>query len=297
MIRLIAWLLIQVIGFGLAHAAEATPSDMYAQAVRIEREVDSLKRHFKIAAKATPEIKTGDLKPRHIRAQSYILLYKVSKLRRKHGLAYIQPSDTEPSLDTRTIQPWGALQRVLTEIAIFKHYLDIPGQVGASSAVPGKRSVDLYNKLNQISADLDLLTGPVTPSEVYGEVKRMDEDVSAVLRHLHIFEQAIPPPRRENLLPKDSLRAVFELLGEVQRIQRLNGLEIVDLKGFDMGNKTQPDDVFGLVALSLSEWQRVKAKLGMVHHITVPAAFEENKTPADVVQLLGYVTDKLREIR
>jgi len=297
MIRLIAWLLIHVIGFGLAHAADATPSDMYAQALRIEREVDALKRHFKISAKATVEAKAGDLKPRHIRAQSYILLYKVSKLRRKHGLAYIQPSDSEPTLDARTSQPWGTLQRVLTEIEIFKHYLDIPGQAGAASAVPGKRTIDLYNKLHQISGELDLLTGPITPSEVYGEVKRLNEDANAVLRHLHIFEKGIPPPRRENLSPRDSLRTVFEMLGQVQRIQRMNGLETVDLKGFDMADKTVPDDVFGLVALTLAEWQRVKLKLGMSHHITVPASFEENKTPSDVVQLLGYVTDKLHEIR
>jgi hypothetical protein len=297
MIRLIAWFLIQMIGVTVAHAAEATPSELYAQAVRIEQEVDGLKRHFNVSGKAQVETKTGDLKPRHIRAESYVLAFKLGKLRRKYGLAYIQPGDSEPSLDERASQPWGTLQRVLTEIQILKHYLDISNQPVAIRPVSGKRSIDVYNKLHQISADLDLLTSPVTPSEVYGEVKRLNEDVDVVLSQQHIFEKAIPPVRRSNLLPKDSLRAVFEILGEIQRVQRRYGMDTTDFKGFDMGDKTTPDDVFGLLELTLAEWQRVKAQLGMTHLVTAPASFEENKEPADVVQLLGYIADKMREIR
>ena len=145
-----------------------------------------------------------------------------------------------------------------------------------------------------ISADLDLLTSPVSPSEVYGEVKRLDEDVDAVLRQLRIFDTARPPPRQGNLQPRDSMRAVFAALAEVQRVQRAYGMATVDFQGFDMGEKTTPDDVFGLVELTLAEWQTVKARVGLNHVITAPAGLEKNKTPTDVVQLLGYVTDKMR---
>jgi len=282
---------------GVSLADEASPAEIYAQAVRIEQEVATLKRHYKVTATARVETKTGDLKPRHIRAASYILMFKIGKLRRAHDLAYIQPGEAEPSLDLRTSQPWGTLQRILTEIQIFKHYADIPGQAAAVAPVSGKRSIDVYNKLHQISSELDLLTGPVSPSEVYGEVKRFHEDVNAVLRHLHIFERAVPPPRRDNLKSSDSLQAVFALLGEIQRIQRGYGMEVTDFKGFDAGDKTTPDDVFSLLELALAELQRIKAQIGMNHQITAAASFEENKKPADVVQLLGYTTDKLREIK
>jgi hypothetical protein len=297
MIRLIAWFLIPMIGASVAHAAVASPSDMYAQAVRIEQEVDGLKRHFKVPGKIQVEPKTGDLKARHIRAESYVLAFKLGKLRRKYGLAYIQPGESEPSLDERGSQPWGTLQRILTEIQIFKHYLDIPGQPVPARPATGKQTIDVYNKLHQISADLDLLTSPVTASEVYGEVKRLNADLDAVLSQQHIFEKAVPPARRANLLPRDSLRAVFEILAEIQRVQRRYGMGTTDFKGFDMGDKTTPDDVFGMLELTLAEWQRVKAQLGMTHLVTMPAGFEENKEPADVVQLLGYIADKMREIK
>jgi hypothetical protein len=284
-------------GAATARAAEATPSDVYAQALRIEAEVESLKRHFKITANAHTEDKSGDLKPRHTWAKSYVILLKLGKLRRKHGLTFIEPVNVEPLLDMPPTQPWDMTQRILSEIAILKHRLDIPGQPPAVVPVSGKRPIDAYNKLHHISAELELLTGAVTPSEVYGELKRLNEDVNAILRHQRIFEKALPPPRRDNLQPKDSLRAGFELMAEIQRLQRTHGLQTTDYRGFEMGDKTTPDDVFGMIALALAELQRVKAQLGMIHQITPGAPYEENKVPADVVQLLGYVTAKLREVQ
>ncbi len=284
--------------FGVAaRATEATPSDVYAQAVRIEAEVESLKRYFKASGDAHTESKSGDLKPRHTWAKSYIILLKLGKLRRKLGRTYIEPVNIEPMLEMPPNQPWDMTQRILGEIAILKHHLDIPGQPPALVPVSGKRPIDAYNKLHHISGELDLLTGAVTSSEVYSEVKRLDEDANAILRAQHVFEKAVPPPRRENLQPKDSLRTVFEVMSEIQRIQRANGLSTTDFKGFEMGDKTTPDDVYGLVALSLAELQRVKAQLGLIHLVTAPGAYAENKTPTDVVQLLGYVADKLRDIK
>jgi len=107
----------------------------------------------------------------------------------------------------------------------------------------------------------------------------------------------VPPPRRDNLQPKDSLKAVFKLVDEIQRIQRAQGMQTTDFKGFEMGDKTVSNDVHSMVGMALAELQRVKFHLGMIRHVTPPASYEENKTPADVVQLLGYVTDKLRDFK
>jgi hypothetical protein len=132
---------------------------------------------------------------------------------------------------------------------------------------------------------------------VYSQVKRLDDDANLLLRHLRIRENAVPPARLENLQPRNSLQAGFALMNEIQRIQRIHGLAITDYKGFQMGEQTTPDDVLGFVLQALVELQRVKAQVGMSHAITAGGPYEENKTPSDVVQLLGYVTDKLRTIK
>jgi GTP-binding protein len=42
-------------------------------------------------------------------------------------------------------------------------------------------------------------------------------------------------------------------MAEIQRIQRANGLQTTDYQGFAMGDKTTPDDVYGMVALAIVE--------------------------------------------
>ena len=278
------------------HGAEATPNDVSAQVVRIQAEIESLKRHFNITGKAQVEPKSGDLKPLHVWAETYVVLLKLGKLRRKHGLPYIEPVGMEPLLDMPPNQPWAMTQRILGEIAILKYTLDIPGPPPAALQLRGVRPIDTYNRLHQVSGEIDLLVGTSTPSEVYSEAKRLNEDVNAILHQQGILEQAVPPPRRDNLQPKDSLQAVFTLLAEVQRLQRAHGLSTTDFKGFEMGDKAAPNDVIGLIELALAELQRLKAQFGMKHAISASGLYEEGKTPSDVVQLLGYVSAKLRAI-
>jgi hypothetical protein len=192
---------------------------------------------------------------------------------------------------------WGLSQRIVNELEILKYFLDIPGQMPAVVRVSGKKSLDNFNKLSQISLELDLINGASTPSETYSEAKRLNEDVNQVLRQLRIIESAVPPPRRSNLHPKDALVAAFALLAEIQRVQRGFGLKPVDFKAFDKGDKATPEDVMMVVELTLTEFQRIKFHLGMSHSITPPAIYTEDKKPDDVAQLLGYLTSRLQEIK
>jgi hypothetical protein len=287
----------QLLAVPQAQAKEATPNDVYSQAVRIEQEVQILKRHFKINATAKFRAKSGNLKPRHVWAQTYTIFLKLGKLRRHLGLSYVDPVGLEPMIEMPPTISYDMTLRILVEINILKYHLNINEQAPAAVTVSGKRPIDTYNKLQQISAEFELLSTPVTPSEVYGEVKRLHEDVNNILRQRQIFEKAVPPPRQVNLQPKDSLRAALNMIKELQRLQHSYGIEITDMKGFDPNEKTDPDDVLAMVEVAIAELQPLKAQMGMTHLITPNANYEENKQPEDVVQLLGYVTDKLKEIK
>ena len=300
MMRLITLLffLSQALWIATVHAAEASANDAYAQAVRIEQEIGLIKRHYKVSGKIdfTP-LRNIEMKPEHVWSRAYVILLKLGKFRRGHGLPYVEPISIEPVLDMPPNPVWAMTQRIFNEIEILKFFLDIPGQMPAVVRVSGKKPLDVYNKLTQVSLELDLINGATSPSEVYSEAKRINEDVNQVLRQLRIFEAAVPPPRRSNLQPKDSLYAVFAVLAEIQRIQRGYGLKPVDFKAFDKGDKTVPDEVLMMVELTLTEFQRIKFHLGMTHAITPPSTYAEDKKPDDVVQLLGYITDKLQEIK
>lgn len=280
---------------------EITPSDVYAQAVQIEKEIDLLKRHYHITAKGAAALVEADLRPRHVWEKAHLIQVKLNIFRAKHGLPLVSPVTQQPMLQVDPRLPWAQTQRILTEIKIIKRLLGVSGEVSPATVVQGKRPIDNFNKLNQISYDLDTLNGEaINASYVYAEAMRFHEDIIALLRRLEVPDTAAPPAKSVNTPPRESLKAAFELMGEVQRVQRLAGLETTDFKVFAKTENTEnvvPADVFNMVSMSLAELQVLKAKLGLRYEFTPPADIHEGKTPSDVTQLLGYSANQLRLIR
>ncbi|MFA7240320.1 MAG: hypothetical protein WC091_09415 [Sulfuricellaceae bacterium] len=297
-IILLAVLCSVMAGQASAAQAEITPADVYAQAVQIEKEVELLKRHYHITAQASAAPVEAELQPRHVWQKAHLIQVKLDIFRTRHGLPSLSPVTLQPLLRVDPRLPWAQTQRILSEIRIIKRLLGIPGEVSPVAAVPGKRPIDNFNKLNRISYDLDTLNGEaITPSYVYTEAMRFHEDLTALLRRLEIPDTAAPPPKPVNVSPKESLKAAFALMNEVQRIQRLAGLDKVDFKAFDKAEDVAPSDVFNMVSMCLAELQVLKAKQGMTRDLTPLAEHHEGKTPSDVAQLLGYSVNRLRLIR
>lgn len=290
-----------------AAQGEITPSDVYAQAVQIEKEIDLLKRHYHITAKGAAALVEADLRPRHVWEKAHLIQVKLNIFRAKHGLPLVSPVTQQPMLQVDPRLPWAQTQRILTEIKIIKRLLGVSGEVSPATVVQGKRPIDNFNKLNQISYDLDTLNGEaINASYVYAEAMRFHEDIIALLRRLEVPDTAAPPAKSVNTPPRESLKAAFELMGEVQRVQRLAGLETTDFKVFAKTENTEntgnmenvvPADVFNMISMSLAELQVLKAKLGLRYEFTPPADIHEGKTPSDVTQLLGYSANQLRLIR
>lgn len=278
--------------------AEITPSTVYAQAVQIEKEIELLKRYYNITLHNPVAPVEADLQPRHVWQKTYVILIKLSIFRRKHGLSGFSPLVHEPTIKQDPRNSWGQTQRILTEIKIIKAYLGIPGEVSPVAPMQGKRPIDVFNKLNQIAYDMDALNNEaISPSYVYAEVLRINEDVNDLMRKIGTADTAVPPARNPAATPVDSLAQAFVLMETIQKMQRQLGLETTNLDVFRKKDGVVPADVFNMVTLCLGEIQLVKARLDLAHSVTHPAEFHEGKTPAEVTQLLGYVTNKLRLIK
>ncbi len=280
-----------------AHAVDITPSSVYAQAVQVEKEIELLRRHFKSAAQPPVAPLVAEIQPRHVWQMSYMLQIRLNILRRKHGLSGFAPVVIEPDLKNNP-RTWGQMQRLLTEIRIIKTYLGVTDEISPATPVTGKRMLDVFNKLNQIAIEMDALNGEaISPSAVYAEALRLNADVNALMHRTGTVDTAVPPARQPDVTPKDSLRAAFGLMEEIQRLQRQLGVDSTDFSAFDKQERIAPADVFNLIGLCLAEIQLVKTQLGMKHSLTPPAEFKQGKIPADVVQLLGYVTHKLQLVK
>ncbi len=284
-------------GAAVALAAEVTPSDVYVQAELIGQEIELVRRHYNVTAHNPVAPAEADLKYRHVWQKAYMILVKLSVFRRKHGLAAFAPLETEPEVSPDPRINWSQTQRILTEIRIIKLFLDIPGEAGPVAKAEGKRPVDVFNKLNQIAYDMDALNGEaIAASAVYAEAIRINEDIDAIVRRTGTIDNAVPPARYPGAQPADALVAAFGLMAEVQRLERRLGIATTDFSAFRKSENVVLADVFNMIGMCLAELQLIKVQFGMKYNYTPPAEYVEGKSPAEVMQLLGYETSKLRLI-
>lgn len=293
------FLLIGAALFTQSFANEITPSDVYAQVLRIATETILLKKYFNKTEQVTAPIIEINLKPRHVWSKMYVILIKISLLRRLKGLMYMEPTYIEPAQEINPSYPWEQTQRILTEIAILKRQLGISGERPKEIAViPGKRPLDVFNKLNQISYDWTaLLGGQIKPDIVYGEAMRLNSDIDDLLLLDTITDSAIVPKKIPESTSHNSLQTVCDILIEIQRLQLNLNIQVTDLNIFCEKLDVTPEDVFDLLSIALIEIQTIKAQRNLIHNVTPGAVYVRGKTPADVRQLLTYILRKLKLIR
>lgn len=280
---------------------EITPSDVYGQVLLIERETERVRRFVNPASHpgAWQPVRM-DIQPRHVWQKAYMVQIKIVAFRQSRGMVDVTPVLIAPRRDIDPRLNWAQMQRLLTEIRFIREkMLGIPGEVDAAPRVGGKTAMDVFNKLSEIELQWADLAGypDGNPSLNFAQALRLDEDVGALMRVLNVFDNAIPPAKQPAARPDDALAKAFQVLEQVQRLQRLAGFETVDFAPLRRTEEATSSHVFNLIGLTLAELQPVKARLGLIHVITPPASFQENRTSADVMQLLGYVADKLRLIQ
>jgi len=278
--------------------ADIDSSDVYAQALQIEKEINILKKHFNIKEeKPAPPI-IAALKPRHVWGKSYFIAAKINLFRRKHRLPVSTVNVLEPVLNMNIALVYEQTQRILTEIQILKTRLNISQRITPVEKFTGKQPIDIYNKLNWVSYQWDVLNGKnIDLSYVFAEVMRIYEDINTILRAKHIEDTSFPPEKIPTMQAVDSLQAAFELMAEVQRIQRNMGIPRTDFSVFRKREQVLKSDVFNMVGMVLAELQTIKAWMDLNRVLTPPANSYQGKSSADVHQLLGWAIYKMQLIK
>lgn len=201
----------------------------------------------------------------------------------------------ELSLQTRYEQ----MIRVITELQILKHHLDVTADMPPLPQFKDKTTTDIYNVLNHASYEMDLINRkPLTPSDVFGQAVRISEDVNFILEALDLENTSIPPQKNLNAQPNDVFETTLSLLEEIKRLQKMMKLRGIDFHQLKPRTRpVNPSDVFSISGIVLAELQQMKAYLGLKHSLTPMAEHYENIRPADVQQLIGWNVRKLQLIR
>lgn len=274
---------------------EVTPSRVFAEALYVERQLEVIGRHLGTGVEdETIRPVRARLKPRHAMQKSYEILYKINRVREQHGLPVISVGALEPRLEVEPRLTFEQLRRIRTELELLFTRLGVEASIPPVEVVEGKTPADVYNKLRELSAHLDRIAADeLIPSQVFGEAMRLYHDINAILSHLRIHDETIPPEKFVDATPGDVFRLGFGLLDEVQRLQRTANIERTDFSEFNVEARATPSQVFELIQLIIAELQSIKAHLGMRYDLTPPARHYRGKQPAEVLQVLGWCRRKL----
>ncbi|MEE9339195.1 MAG: hypothetical protein V3U87_14040 [Methylococcaceae bacterium] len=275
---------------------EITPSDVYRKTVEISREVELIRKHFNSPKTLEPNRSGIFMRPRNTWLKSYEILVKINILRANNQLPRVAEVALQPLKDFDPSLVYEQMIRILSELTIVKDRIGINGQIQPVEKQFRKTVSDNYHLLEAISNQLDGIIGKsFTPSFVFAQNMRILEEINTLLAELNIRERTGPPNRDENAEPKDVFKVSLEMLNEVKRLQRIAGVESIDLSSFHKTN-IAPKDVFNLTGLILSELQPIKAYL-RISKVTPAADIYHDKRPADVLQLIGWALRKIKKIR
>lgn len=265
--------------------------------LQIEHEIATLQRHFGSKTVARPRPQQADWQPRHIWHKVHGVQVQINIFRRQHGLFGIAPVALEPGVKLTAPAILGQLHRVLTELRTLCMLLKVE-TTPAPSTPPVAVGLDEVNQhLTQVSNALDALNGEaISSSYVYAEAMRLESDLVLILSHLGIDDRAVPPPALAQASSNDSLKAAYDFMLEIQRLQQHLGLSTTDFSALAQRQDAQPEDTFNMLILCLAEIQPLKMRLGLAEAISPPAVYRPGKTPAQETQLLGYMVNQMRLI-
>ncbi|MCI5221699.1 MAG: hypothetical protein D3924_03205 [Candidatus Electrothrix sp. AR4] len=281
-----------------AELTEITPSEVYSQMMQVAKEVDLLKEYFGITQEKKAVTYRGNLHPRHVWEKSYLVLIKINVLRKKFNLPRNEPNYIEPELNLSPGLVFEQSQRLLAELNVLKKRLGIKAKITPPEKYTGKQPIDVFNKLHHISCQLDVLNKEeINANYVFAEVMRIHEDAVEMINSLQIRDMTYPPGKQAEVSPAETLASTFELLSEIQRLQKSAGIERTNFSIFKKKQGVIPSDVFNIVSMALAELQTVKAYMGLNQIVTKAAVAHERKTANEVHQLLQWTTRMLSQIR
>jgi len=282
----------------VAHAIyQYTPSDVYTEALKVEQEVEIIRKHFNAPKLKAPTRLNVRLKPRNTWQKTYEIFVKINILREKNQLLRIEETGLQPIKELNPVLVQEQVMRMLTELNIFKARVGITGHAKAAVQQQGKTPSDVYHLLDTISTQLDGINGKsFTPSFVFAQNMRILEDLNSIIAKLNIHDRTGPPNRVDNATASDVFNLALEMMAEVQRIQSMAGVEPIGYSGFKK-NQISSSDAFTMTGVIISGLQPIKAYLKLNQVVTPPAIIHKGKQAADALQSLGWGLRKIKQIR
>ncbi len=267
-----------------------TPSHVFRVAEHILWELRRYKEHLGIRQTGSEEQPLEGLEPHHVYSKTLECLRQVSVMRRNKELGPI----AIPTRPLRSITPAevfelvGRLDMELGVIYRSSQIEDIPWHEDYQALSSGKTSSDVYNKMQMVAKEIDVLMGnrgySIDDSHMMAETIQME--LGLILSHLDVeVKEPSIVITVDRLQPHHILSTTHELWDLVKLVQRRAGMQPSLIPLIPPTGATTDTDVYNELQLILTEIEDLKIQLNVTSTL-LPCQRVQGKTTNLVEQNL-----------
>ena len=260
--------------------SNVTPSHVFQATLDLIAEIEILREAMAVAdypGEAEPQEGRA---PIHAYAKAIEVLEKVARVQRKFGLDPVDPG----YIPVKNVVPADVLREVQTiieQIRNIKTQLVIEENIEPAPLVNGKTPSLVYKNLGDASLLLNGLVGrPITPSDVFGHLEHIYDDMELVAAKLNVSLDRELPAVEGRKTPTDVARLVLRASYKIVDLQNRLGMDASSVPNLTIVRVT-PAENLEVTNILLAEMTRIKAHLDIdLPHETRPDP--RNKRPTDV---------------
>ena len=279
-----------IIVFSLAR--EKTPSDVYSYAMILKKKVEYLRKKAGIN-KPFPYVPPQKNKyPRHVLQKALEILNKINlyRLSKGYGPIFIPP------YPTREITPNDVYQMVKRDDAEVTSFInDLKFLTSLKyKKYSGKTPNDVYRLLWSISLGFNDLLGihGYTPNDVYKLSIKLLKNVKFIRESQNLYNLPPLPKKKSNVHLNHILYTSYDFLKKLRVAQEYLWITHPTDIPKKPHHVVTPTEVHDSLQYDLAELQRIKYRLGIERYFK-EEKIKENKTPADILQILEYAKEIL----
>ena len=273
-------------------ASQKTPSDVYSYAIILKKKVEYLRKKAGIN-KPFPYVPPQHNKyPRHVLQKALEILNKINLYRiiKGYGPIFIPPY---PTRDITPNDVYEMVKRDDAEVTSFINDLNFLLNLKYKKYT-GKTPNDVYRLLWSISLGFNDLLGihGYTPNDVYALSIKLLKNVKFIRESQNLYNYPKLPKKQTNVHANHLLYKSFDFLKKLKKAQEhlwITHPTDIPKKPHHVITMTE---VYDSLQYDLAELQRLKYRLGIERYFK-EEPIKENKTPADILQILEYSKELL----
>ncbi len=277
-----------------------TPNHVFRVADHILMELRRYKDNLGIRMVVKKDPVAEGLAPKHVYSKTAECLQQVNHIRISKGLG----ATAVPSPPLRIITPrevYDLASRLDMELEVIYRtgeFVDTPWYLDDRGMSQDKTPSDVYNTMQLISRELDILLGSrgYTPDDVYRLTEDIRLEVVLILNHLNYAIPESDIPLTPNLSPRHTLIVSDELLDRVKNVQLRAGMYAPFIPMASPTNNISPNDVFNKLQLIFTELIAFKVHMRITDS-PARASSAQDKTPSHVEQNLRRIISLLKVLQ